>query len=406
MFFIENDDYTRHGYYQVDGVKTFSKFEAWQLSGKNFDKIQFIFNDEIMSQYDWTQEPVEDVYDLYTERARQLRQRYDYLVLLYSGGIDSHTMLETFLQNDIHLDEICSFSLRDVQDETAQFNQEVFRRAVPFIQSLDLNKLGTKYRIVDMGKMVIEQYSDDFHFENYHNYTNGILTNWGVTARTHKFKSQIKEHVQLTESGKSVCYIWGYDKPSIIIRNGQYCYRFIDAALDLNAKQYFNHIALEQKFANFYDEPFFITRDYPKIVIKQCHMLVNLMKTMPRNDPRIVSIDDLPITGPFIAHHQYDTEKQFHRFLNKKTVDGAIYPRAIIDLFGDDKTRGSFIFSKRDTWFTKSNHENQHRWYEKVVNMVKENRNFYTYKNNQVVNSKTIASKDYILGPVLPNSII
>ena len=43
---------------------------------------------------------------MYVERCNQLRDKYDYLVLHYSGGSDSHNILHTFLTNNIKLDEI------------------------------------------------------------------------------------------------------------------------------------------------------------------------------------------------------------------------------------------------------------------------------------------------------------
>jgi len=43
---------------------------------------------------------------LYALRARQLREKYDYLVLYFSGGADSTNILKTFIDNNIFLDEI------------------------------------------------------------------------------------------------------------------------------------------------------------------------------------------------------------------------------------------------------------------------------------------------------------
>jgi hypothetical protein len=43
---------------------------------------------------------------LYKERALQLRDKYNYLILRYSGGSDSHNILMTFLKNNIKLDAI------------------------------------------------------------------------------------------------------------------------------------------------------------------------------------------------------------------------------------------------------------------------------------------------------------
>ena len=44
--------------------------------------------------------------DLYRLRAQQLRDKYDYLILWFSGGADSTTILQSFIHNGIHLDEV------------------------------------------------------------------------------------------------------------------------------------------------------------------------------------------------------------------------------------------------------------------------------------------------------------
>jgi hypothetical protein len=43
---------------------------------------------------------------LYKERAQQLREKYDYLILAYSGGSDSDNILKAFIDNGIKLDEV------------------------------------------------------------------------------------------------------------------------------------------------------------------------------------------------------------------------------------------------------------------------------------------------------------
>jgi hypothetical protein len=189
MFFEDKEEFTKYGYYLVHGIKTLSKFEAWKLSGGDMANVRFIFNDDVFEKEDWTAEPAEDIYELYAQRAIQLRKDYDYLVLMYSGGIDSHVMLKTFLENNIQIDEICTFSNTDVEEKTGKLNQEVFNKAIPFVQTLDLKKLGTKFRHIDIGKLVIDQWSDEFYFENFHHFTHG--PQWHV-IRSHKFKENIK----------------------------------------------------------------------------------------------------------------------------------------------------------------------------------------------------------------------
>jgi hypothetical protein len=406
MFFTDDIAFTKHGYYLVNGIKTLSKFEAWQFANGNFNDIQFIYNDDILSSYDWTVEPAEDIYELYAQRAIQLRKDYDYLVLMYSGGIDSHVMLKTFLENNIQLDEICTFSNTDVEEKTGKLNQEVFNKAIPFVQTLDLKKLGTKFRHIDIGKLVIDQWSDEFYFENFHYFTHG--PQWHV-IRSHKFKENIKDHMELNLKGKRVCYIWGHDKPNIFLRNNQYCYKVADTCVDFGARQYVNQIMLKEKFLNFYDEAFYISREFPKIIIKQCHLLVNKMKKIPKSDTvRLQSIGDLANTGPFVVHHKFDDDKtkrfvNNYKFLSRNEIAKIIYPNEMVETFGDDKVKGSMIFSKKDQWFTQSNHSNQQKWEDKIHSLISENKTYYhnifdvEHQKYQVRAPFAVSSQPYII---------
>ena len=66
----------------------------------------FCFNETVFKLIDWTVEPSQSLKELYVERCQQLRDKYDYLILSYSGGADSHEILYTFLENNIFIDEI------------------------------------------------------------------------------------------------------------------------------------------------------------------------------------------------------------------------------------------------------------------------------------------------------------
>jgi len=162
----------------------------------------------------------------------------------------------------------------------------------------------------------------------------------------------------------------------------------------LNIRQYINKTSLKDKFLNFYDEPFYISREFPKISIKQGHLLFKLIKTKKPNNPKLASFDDLATSGPFVVHHR----AEYFRFLTKKMVDGTIYPDEILSNFGDDKTKGSLILTSKDDWFNKSNHRLQHKWFQNLNDLVKNNQGLYVFKNNKLKGIRSIASKPYYIG--------
>jgi hypothetical protein len=85
------------GYYNCDGLEFESKIQAFFHSLKTNKPVEWIFNDFEFNLHDWLNEPLESLDQLYDKRARELREKYDYLILSYSGGSDSHQILMSFI---------------------------------------------------------------------------------------------------------------------------------------------------------------------------------------------------------------------------------------------------------------------------------------------------------------------
>ena len=94
------------GFYQVSNYKTYSKLEAIDYKNVYGGNIHWNFNDELFSSVDWTNEPQSSLWDLYKQRVKQIREKYDYVVILCSGGGDSTNVVYSFLRNGIKVDEI------------------------------------------------------------------------------------------------------------------------------------------------------------------------------------------------------------------------------------------------------------------------------------------------------------
>lgn len=94
------------GYYDVDGIEFDSKIQAMYYAKSNNKTLSWHFNDLAYKSYDWTVEPTQSLDQLYDQHARLLRDKYDYLVLSYSGGADSHNILMSFIRQGLHIDEI------------------------------------------------------------------------------------------------------------------------------------------------------------------------------------------------------------------------------------------------------------------------------------------------------------
>ncbi len=97
------------GHWSVKGQAFYQKPQAI-LKAIELDesKIQYHYYDSIWDGFDRSLLGTRSLDSLYKERAQQLRDTYDYLILSFSGGWDSRTILNTFIKNNIKLG-LCSF---------------------------------------------------------------------------------------------------------------------------------------------------------------------------------------------------------------------------------------------------------------------------------------------------------
>lgn len=374
-YFSDDPDLTKFGYFQVRDFKSFSKYETWQYAYNNnisTSEIHFNFNDAKLSQLDWTVEPKESIEALYLRRAIQLREKYEYLVLMYSGGIDSHVMLHTFLDNNIKIDEIIVCTNLKFLSKQAKFNQEIFELALPHLESLNLDKKGIKLNVVDVGDLIQTQYLDEYQLNNFLYNANGTLATWTIAIRSGLFKLQQPHQVALSNSGKSIGYIWGLDKISIKINEGYYCFKYADYAPDFACKNFYSKKVYGKELRNFTDEAFYISIEVPELTIKQAHLISNELVKISPNDERLVNLSMLANTGPFILHKS-------NKWLKKKELEKIIYPNTPHDLFGDDKIKGSIMFSARDAWFFRSKHQSRNLFIEKMKTALRIHQDYFMY---------------------------
>ena len=94
------------GYYTVDNQIFESKIRALIHATNTKKPVRWFFNNDEFETTNWAVEPNETLNQLYRQRARQLREKYDYLVLCYSGGSDSNNILEAFIAEGLVIDEI------------------------------------------------------------------------------------------------------------------------------------------------------------------------------------------------------------------------------------------------------------------------------------------------------------
>jgi hypothetical protein len=247
----------KFGYYLVHhGINeyhTCSKIEALQIAQRNNGWVSWHFNDEIYSTYDWSKPINEDIVDLYRQRAEQIRNKFDRVVIMYSGGYDSHNVLESFLKNNIKVDAVVSFY--NSMDSKLESNTEIEWRLQTWPR---LEPILKKYPDMRFVHLDVSQNSLDMiklHYDDYYYIADGLLAPNFIGI------SYLKRLLPADLQTGNVAMVYGVDKPRIRYKDNQFIFNFYDQGY--RVKPVINDSSIEY---------FYWTPDFPKLVIKQAQI--------------------------------------------------------------------------------------------------------------------------------------
>jgi hypothetical protein len=250
-------EYYKYGYYQVSDRITRSKLEAIEWCQPKLGWPSYHYHDEIFSSYNWQQEPLESLESLYQSRAKELREKYDYIIVMYSGGSDSHNMLMSFLSQDLVPDEIAYFH-HSFSDENnvmnLEWNLQTSIRLAPILEKWPKIKL----RRIDMTDMVLNfmrEVVDDAPY---------LSTNVGPNnSLRSSFNHLIKDWFDIKNQGRSLRMLYGVDKPRLRFDGKNYIFNFYDTI---------RNGAIDKSEVDDH-EWFYWSPECPKICIKQSHVV-------------------------------------------------------------------------------------------------------------------------------------
>lgn len=324
----------RLGYYTVGDRKIYSKIEACRVGTQTGQHPQWHFCDHVWQSQNWTHEPEQNILELYRQRARQIREQYDYVIINYSGGCDSQTVVDAFLSADCYIDEVVTIWNRQhtskvdtsgLVTDPANVEAEYDLTTRPGLERILAASPSTKISYVDISEHTIDLYNQ-FDGEEWLQTTAEHLhpqyvTRWAGT----RDRDQL---IQL-DRGRRTAILFGVDKPKICIKDGHYCAYFTDIVANS-----FRGGWNRPEYDNLCYEFFYWTPDFPSIVIKQAHLIKQWFQTHKRLEPLLIW-----------PNHDYAKRTAYELI-----VRSIIYPEWDLNTFQANKST-SPVWSEWDSWF-------------------------------------------------------
>jgi len=374
-----------HGYYTCNGQEFESKIQALMLANITGQPVNWNFNNQVFDRYNWSQEPELTLDQLYDQRAREIREKYDYVVLSYSGGADSNNVLESFLRQNLHIDEIVynaalvATEKLNVFDpaETAAWNvnAEFKLHTANRLHQIKLRSPGTKITVNDTTNATIEGFEKHPDGE-WISTQKEVLNPMGV----HNFNyAYFRDLRVMFDKGKKIAIIVALDKPKIRVVDGSCYLYFIDKTANIVTTQ--DHL---KEYPNARTEFFYWHPNSCDMLAKQAHTVLKLINYNPQ----------------FKAIFE-DTSVKAVRFTQERVLRNMIYTTWKQEWFQADKSLNDWN-CEFDDWFIqghKGTKAHSH-WLEGLKYVAKHISKVNPVNPNKFFGIQPILSKFYYIGPV------
>ena len=325
------------GSYKVNEKIFFDKIEAILEANHTNADISWDFHQDKFRKVDWRIEPALSLRELFKIRAQQIRDEYDYVVIMFSGGADSTNVLYSFLNNNIKIDEIVAgiplSGLRDfkasLDTNSANNASEWLLTTMPALQTVSQNHPEIKISINDFFENMLEFKTDEWIMKS---------SDFVHPTTAARYRLDKLTHLKaLADQGKKIAIIYGSEKPQVQLIKGHFISTIYDVGVNVP----------RQPFEDFYDNAdivlFYSTPTMPEILIKQSHEIIKAIHLQPRYEY---------IKGLMFNHDSPpEVRAQYENSSYQRAIVPIIYPDLDMTKVFQAKKSKDFFMADHDNWF-------------------------------------------------------
>ena len=267
--------YSPLGHYTVGEQWFYSNRDALEAGHRTGQTVVWHYYDDVWATAHaaghWRNQSLKE---LYYARARQIREQYDYVAVMFSGGWDSRNIIESFSAQGLRIDDIIVFTTQELEN-TTEFNNlnpdnwygEIKFHAVPYAERYAHEHPGTGVIRIEWLDRVAESYRDAEQVFKDSRPKPGVFFGRWLSVAT---DAQLQRRI----GNRRAALMLGLDKPCVM-QNGNNYQGFFPEGLIRN----YTYCTRSNGFPdNVIWEPFYWTPDLPELAIRGWYELIDLCK--------------------------------------------------------------------------------------------------------------------------------
>jgi len=327
------------GYYTCNNVIFTSKIQACIYGTTHKIPVNWYFNDDVFGQYPWHIEPTASLDELYDRRAREIREKYDYVMLAFSGGGDSNNVLESFLRQGLLIDEVVTNVMEDCNSVTV-FNPTVINnwneaaefkfQTVGRLEHIKNVSPTTKITVLDASSQVSNFFAEQKD-ESWLNFTRERLNVSGLLRHNFIHFANVRKEF---DKGKTIAMVLGIEKPRTRIdKHGVFTMFFGDQAVNIATVQEF-----VADYSNAFIENFYWHPTCADLIAKQVHIIKQFLE----KTPALIPCWTPSISGDF---------QKMYRSVHERVLRPLLYPSTWHANYWQANKSTLDWYSEIDNWF-------------------------------------------------------
>lgn len=315
--------YSPLGYYTVGDSWFYSNRDALEAGNRSGQPVTWHYYDDVWQQaHDLGHWRNQSLRELYYARARQIREQYEYVAVMFSGGWDSRNIIESFAAQGLRIDDIIVFVTPEL-DSSTLFNNlnpdnwygEIKYHAVPYAERYAHEHPGTGVIKIAWLDRVAESYQDAESVFRDSRPKPGVFFGRWLNVATNA-------ELQRRTGNKRSALLVGLDKPCVMHTGFEY-QGFFPEGLIRN----YTYCTRTNGFPdNVIWEPFYWTPELPELAIRGWYELIALCE----RDPVVARAHSLTTS------ENQRAELKFSRYV-QNTMRQHLYPGFDISAWQADK---------------------------------------------------------------------